>query len=112
MIRSSDSPDLPDSVPADPGAADSPAPDGGSAARDDEAPTPNDSRRRFLQASLLGAGALSAMSATNLAHAQTGALKRTFNHYHIAASDKTVHWGYFSKSLKPLVEIESGDFVT
>lgn len=28
------------------------------------------------------------------------------------ASDKTVHWGYFSRSLKPLVEVESGDFVT
>ena len=26
--------------------------------------------------------------------------------------DKTVHWGYFSRSLKPLVEIDSGDLVT
>jgi acetamidase/formamidase len=75
------------------------------------------SRRRFMQTTLLGAGALGAgalvsISAPNLAHAQTGALKRTFNHYHIAASDKTIHWGYFSKSLKPLVEVDSGDFVT
>ena len=23
-----------------------------------------------------------------------------------------MHWGYFSKNLKPLVEVESGDFVT
>jgi acetamidase/formamidase len=70
------------------------------------------SRRRFLQASLLGAGALGALGAPSLAHAQTSALKSTFNHYHIAANDKTIHWGYFSKSLKPLVEIDSGDFVT
>jgi acetamidase/formamidase len=75
-------------------------------------PAEEASRRRFLQASLLGVGALGAISAPSLAHAQTSALKRTFSHYHIAANDKTVHWGYFSKSLKPLVEIEPGDFVT
>jgi FtsP/CotA-like multicopper oxidase with cupredoxin domain len=34
------------------------------------------------------------------------------NHWYVPASDKTVHWGYFSKSLKPIVEIESGDYVT
>ena len=34
------------------------------------------------------------------------------NHYFIPATDKTVHWGYFSKSLKPLVELDSGDYVT
>ncbi len=28
------------------------------------------------------------------------------------ATDRTVHWGYFSKSLKPVVEVDSGDFVT
>ncbi len=28
------------------------------------------------------------------------------------ANDKTVHWGYFSKLLKPLIEVSSGDFVT
>jgi acetamidase/formamidase len=36
----------------------------------------------------------------------------TKNHYYVPATDKTVHWGYFSKSLTPLVEINSGDFVT
>jgi acetamidase/formamidase len=70
------------------------------------------SRRGFIQASLVGAGVLGALSAPSLAHAQTSTLKRTFNHHYIAATDKTVHWGYFSKSLKPLVEIDSGDFVT
>jgi acetamidase/formamidase len=34
------------------------------------------------------------------------------NHWHVPASDKTVHWGYFSKHLKPIVEVASGDYVT
>ncbi len=33
-------------------------------------------------------------------------------HWHVPASDRTVHWGYFSKNLKPILEIASGDFVT
>ncbi len=28
-------------------------------------------------------------------------------HHHVPATDKTVHWGYFSKSLKPILEVES-----
>ena len=36
----------------------------------------------------------------------------TKNHYYVPATDKTVHWGYFSKLLKPQVEVSSGDFVT
>ena len=42
------------------------------------------------------------------APAQPGAVPRTTNHYHVPANDKTVHSGYFSKSLKPLVEVASG----
>jgi len=34
------------------------------------------------------------------------------NHYVVPASAATVHWGYFSRSLKPVLSIESGDFVT
>jgi acetamidase/formamidase len=33
-------------------------------------------------------------------------------HHFLPASDKTVHWGHFSAALKPLVEADSGDFVT
>jgi acetamidase/formamidase len=33
-------------------------------------------------------------------------------HYYLPATEHTVHWGYFSKSLKPIVEVESGDFAT
>src|SRR2546423_4020636 len=59
------------------------------------------SRRGFLQGSLLsvGAGTLAAIGAPALSHAQTAVPRTTFNHFHVAASDKTVHWGYFSKSL-------------
>jgi acetamidase/formamidase/AraC-like DNA-binding protein len=32
--------------------------------------------------------------------------------YHLPVSDKTVHWGYFSRSLRPVLEVESGDVVT
>jgi acetamidase/formamidase len=73
------------------------------------------SRRSFLQGGLAagtGAGALVALGAPALAHAETSVGRTTFSHFHVPASDKTVHWGYFSKSLKPVVELVSGDFVT
>jgi acetamidase/formamidase len=71
----------------------------------------NPSRRNFMQGSLAGAvlGA-SGISATPTAHAE--AARNTLNHYHVPAYSETVHWGYFSKKLKPVVEISSGDFVT
>src|SRR5260370_38101871 len=34
------------------------------------------------------------------------------NHYVVPAMAETVHWGYFSRSLKPVLSVESGDFVT
>jgi acetamidase/formamidase len=34
------------------------------------------------------------------------------SHHYIPATAKTVHWGYFSRSLPPLIEAQSGDFVT
>jgi acetamidase/formamidase len=33
-------------------------------------------------------------------------------HWYVPASNQTVHWGYFSKNLKPIVEAASGDFLT
>jgi acetamidase/formamidase/AraC-like DNA-binding protein len=32
--------------------------------------------------------------------------------HHIRVSDQTVHWGYFSRSLEPILEVDSGDVVT
>jgi acetamidase/formamidase/AraC-like DNA-binding protein len=33
-------------------------------------------------------------------------------HYYIPVSDKTVHWGYFSHKLRPVLSVRSGDIVT
>src|SRR5688500_12059600 len=78
-----------------------------------EASAPADAARRsFIQGALATGAALGGIGAASLAHAQSSTTRSTINHYHIAATNETVHWGYFSKSLKPLVEVESGDFVT
>lgn len=71
------------------------------------------SRRSFLTGmAATGAAALGSMTAASLAHADTALKRSTLSHVHIAATADTVHWGYFSKRLKPLVEVKSGDFVT
>ena len=77
-------------------------------------------RRRFLKSSLVAGSAAASLvglagSHVSMARAQglvasAGAGAR--KHYHIPASDQTVHWGYFSKLLPPLLEVNSGDFVT
>lgn len=36
----------------------------------------------------------------------------TVRHHHLPVSPNTVHWGYFSSLLKPVLTIRSGDFVT
>ncbi|SCC91167.1 Transcriptional regulator, AraC family with acetamidase/formamidase activity [Thiomonas sp. X19] len=33
-------------------------------------------------------------------------------HHHLCANDRTIHWGYFSKSLAPVLTVNSGDLVT
>src|SRR5262245_12656977 len=68
-------------------------------------------RRDFLKGTLL-AGAAAAAVSVPAAQAQPGMVPGTQNHYYVPANDKTVHWGYFSKLLKPLIEVSSGDFVT
>ncbi len=40
-----------------------------------------------------------------------GATSRV-NHHVVPATAETVHWGYFSRSLKPVLAVDSGDFVT
>ena len=42
---------------------------------------------------------------------RTGATGRA-NHHIVPATAATVHWGYFSRSLRPILSVESGDFVT
>ena len=84
-------------------------------------------RRAFLKSTFAATGGAAAMLAggTSLvspALAQASAAKMAGTraakgaghtaHYHLPANADTVHWGYFSKSLKPQVEIDSGVFVT
>ena len=87
----------------------------------------SETRRRFLKGAAL-AGASVAASGVMLPRL-TAATERELmprivpaggepgmpgksSHWYLPASDKTVHWGYFSKGLKPLVEIQPGDYVT
>ena len=78
----------------------------------------DEGRRSFLKSALLSGGALASVSTLtpgliSSAQAQTGAAAMDRkNHYYVPATDKTVHWGYFSKSLKPVIEMDSGDYVT
>jgi acetamidase/formamidase len=37
---------------------------------------------------------------------------RRLNHHLLPATPETVHWGFFSRSLKPALSVTSGDFVT
>ena len=77
----------------------------------------DEGRRDFLKGALAAGGAAASFAAAGLssvttAQAQPGMVPGTKNHYYVPATDKTVHWGYFSKLLKPQVEVSSGDFVT
>jgi len=76
-------------------------------------------RRNFLKgaaaagsaAATLGAIGFPGISPAEAAEMKPGKIGTT-NHYYVPASADTVHWGYFSKNLKPQVEVDSGDFVT
>jgi acetamidase/formamidase len=79
----------------------------------DDQRTTEAGRRDFLKGTLVAGGVAAAMSAAGIAAAQVpGPLPGSRNHYFVPANDKTVHWGYFSKLLKPLIEVNSGDYVT
>jgi len=77
----------------------------------------SEARRDFLKGALTVGGIAASwgtagLSSVSNAQAQPAMVPGTKNHYYIPATDKTVHWGYFSKLLPPLVEVNSGDFVT
>jgi hypothetical protein len=75
-------------------------------------------RRRFLKSAFVSAAGASALSGAGAslispARAQTASARQGRpNHHYLPATADTVHWGYFSKLLKPAVEIDSGDYVT
>jgi len=56
-------------------------------------------------------GALTAVSPAEAA-VKCGPKPAAPVHWQIPANNETVHWGYFSKGLKPQAVVNSGDFVT
>src|SRR5205085_9990614 len=75
-------------------------------------------RRSFLKSAFVATGGAAALTAGGVslvrpAAAQTAAARQARpNHHYLPANAETVHWGYFSKLLKPRAEIDSGDYVT
>jgi acetamidase/formamidase len=75
-------------------------------------------RRTFLKSAFLATGGAAALGATggsliSPAAAQSAAPRPGKPTYHyLPATADTVHWGYFSKLLKPQLEVDSGDYVT
>jgi acetamidase/formamidase len=72
-------------------------------------------RRSFLKSAFVASGGAAAAwagggSLVSPASAQSHTSRSAY-HYLPATAD-TVHWGYFSKLLKPQLEIDSGDYVT
>src|SRR5712692_3368270 len=88
----------------------------------------NETRRRLLRGAALAGGTVAAASSLGLPRitaAQQGELRprqvpiagkldvpSKTSHWYVPASDKTVHWGYFSKGLQAAIEIRPGDYVT
>lgn len=78
----------------------------------------HEARRSFLKSTLSASASAATVAALGITMSPNAFAKSAkvgsgrANHYYIPASDKTVHWGFFSKSLEPLVTVESGDFVT
>lgn len=84
-----------------------------------EAQSVADDRRNFLKTTLAagGAASLTGLGLPYVTTAQAQGLQGVSgpgmrSHHYVPATDKTVHWGYFSKNLAPVVEVDSGDFVT
>ena len=75
-------------------------------------------RRSFLKSAFVATGGAAALTAGGMslvapAAAQTVAPRQGQpKHHYVPATADTVHWGYFSKLLKPVVEIDPGDYVT
>ncbi len=39
-------------------------------------------------------------------------VKHGVRHHYLPATPQTIHWGYFSRYLRPVIEVNSGDYVT
>jgi len=74
-------------------------------------------RRAFLKSAAVAAGGFAAVAGGTFipasVRAQTlAAASGSAKYHYLAATAETVHWGYFSKLLKPQLEVDSGDYVT
>jgi hypothetical protein len=76
-------------------------------------------RRAFLKSGFAATSGAAALATTGIslvppALAQSSAARATQQpgYYHRPANAETVHWGYFSRTLKPRITVNSGDFVT
>ena len=75
-------------------------------------------RRSFLKSAVAAAGGISAAAGglslvtPAMAQAAEAAQPAKRGYHYLPATAETVHWGYFSKLLKPQLEVESGDLVT
>jgi acetamidase/formamidase len=77
-------------------------------------------RRNLLRSGVVAGGGLAAIGAIDglsivtpaLAQASAARQPAQRSYHFLPANAETVHWGYFSKTLKPRVEVDSGDIVT
>src|SRR5216683_888275 len=74
-------------------------------------------RRSFLKSAFVASGSAAAAWAAGgtlvaPASAQSAARPGKPAYHYLPATAETVHWGYFSKLLKPQLEVDSGDYVT
>ena len=74
-------------------------------------------RRSFLKSAFAASGGAAAAWAAGgtlvaPASAQSAARPGKPTYHYLPATAETVHWGYFSKLLKPQLEIDPGDYVT
>jgi acetamidase/formamidase len=76
-------------------------------------------RRAFLKSGFAATSGAAVLATTGIsmvspALAQASAARQPGqpNYFHLPANAETVHWGYFSKLLKPQLEVVSGDFIT
>src|SRR5262245_59697407 len=67
-------------------------------------------RSAFLSSRFAAKGGVATLTAGGLGLPKM-ASSATRQH-HLPANADTVHWGFFSRNLKPQLEIDSGDFVT
>ena len=80
----------------------------------------NVERRGFLRGGLFAASGLAAFGATGglslvtpaLAQASAAKQPEERSYHYLPANADTVHWGYFSKTLKAQAEVSSGDYIT